>query len=679
MMVSNGKMLTLNKMMPLSPQILTVYEQERLLRADAPKERVTIIGKEKFNSEASRQSFRCFPYPEKAGPHEAVNKLWELCLQWLRPEIHTKEQIVELLVLEQFLTILPSEIRIWVKSLHPENIEEVVTMVENLTQILEEEGACSQDSVLPQDGNRKREGMLSVIPIIRSQESVTFKDVAPDFTWEEWTQLNHDEQALCREVLLETYRNLVFLGLSDTKPDVISQLEEVPRMLDSKVPKSTCSYWDTVPKVKESVTKWDAFVKESSQGIIMERSTRHCSWFSELGESFKCFDTLVKHQIHQEKLGKQSTVIPEQTSKERSFERNEFEKNLSLRSILVTQERVPTAKSFYKYDIYGKNFRNESYLIKCPRIHTGKKAFEFTECGNTFSQISQFNLYQKMHSEEKLYKCSECGKTFTKKTNLTQHQKIHSGEKPYKCNECGKTFNKRANLTQHQKIHSGEKPYKCNECGKAFSIRSHLTQHQRIHSGEKPYECNECGKAFTQKTHLNKHKHTHIGEKPFKCTECGKAFRLISQLNLHQRIHSEENPHKCSECGKAFPVRSRLAEHQRIHAGEKPYKCKECGKAFTKQANLNQHQHIHVGEKRFKCNECSKTFSYISQFNLHQRIHSGEKPYKCSECGKAFTKQANLNQHQKIHSGEKPFKCSECGKAFTIRSRLTQHNRIHSG
>ncbi|XP_036605318.1 zinc finger protein 483-like [Trichosurus vulpecula] len=231
-------------MMTLRPQILAVYEQNRLLRADSPKEGVTILGKEKFNHEASRQSFRCFPYPEKAGPREAASQLWKLCLHWLRPEIHTKEQILELLVLEQFLTILPSEIRIWVKSQHPENIEEVVTMVEDLTQMLEEEALCSQDSVLPQEGDREREGMLTVIPINRSQESVTFKDVAPDFTWEEWTQLSPVEQALCREVLLETYRNLVFLGLSTTsKPDVISQLEDgkVPGMLDSETPKGTCS------------------------------------------------------------------------------------------------------------------------------------------------------------------------------------------------------------------------------------------------------------------------------------------------------------------------------------------------------------------------------------------------------------------------------------------------------
>uniref|UniRef100_A0A4X2KFB8 SCAN box domain-containing protein n=1 Tax=Vombatus ursinus TaxID=29139 RepID=A0A4X2KFB8_VOMUR len=152
---------------PLVPHILDVNEQDRLLKG-APKGQITILRKEEFSPEASRQSFRCFPYPEKAGPREAVNQLWELCLQWLRPEIHTKEQILELLVLEQFLTILPSEIRIWVKAQHPQNIEEVVTLVEDLTQMLDEEVLSSQDPTLLQEGSIEKE-KSTVFPVARFQ------------------------------------------------------------------------------------------------------------------------------------------------------------------------------------------------------------------------------------------------------------------------------------------------------------------------------------------------------------------------------------------------------------------------------------------------------------------------------------------------------------------------------
>lgn len=57
--------------------------------------------------ESSRRLFRRFRYQEAAGPREALQRLWELCRGWLRLERHTKEQILELLVLEQFLAILP--------------------------------------------------------------------------------------------------------------------------------------------------------------------------------------------------------------------------------------------------------------------------------------------------------------------------------------------------------------------------------------------------------------------------------------------------------------------------------------------------------------------------------------------------------------------------------------------
>nr|XP_045722202.1 zinc finger protein with KRAB and SCAN domains 4-like [Mirounga angustirostris] len=91
-------------------------------------------------SENSRRRFRGFRYPEAEGPCEALSRLRELCRRWLRPETHSKEQIVELLVLEQFLAILPGDLQAWVRERHPESGDEVVVLLEYLQRQLEEPG-----------------------------------------------------------------------------------------------------------------------------------------------------------------------------------------------------------------------------------------------------------------------------------------------------------------------------------------------------------------------------------------------------------------------------------------------------------------------------------------------------------------------------------------------------------
>lgn len=90
--------------------------------------------------EVFRQRFRQFGYQDSPGPREAVSQLRELCRLWLRPETHTKEQILELVVLEQFVAILPKELQTWVREHHPENGEEAVTVLEDLESELDDPG-----------------------------------------------------------------------------------------------------------------------------------------------------------------------------------------------------------------------------------------------------------------------------------------------------------------------------------------------------------------------------------------------------------------------------------------------------------------------------------------------------------------------------------------------------------
>ncbi|XP_013923247.1 PREDICTED: neurotrophin receptor-interacting factor 1-like [Thamnophis sirtalis] len=99
-------------------------------RRDYGKVKAAILRREALAREKQRRDFREFCYQETEGPRALYKHLQGLCWQWLKAEKCSKEEILELLVLEQFLTVLPPEMQSWVRGHGPETCTGAVLLAE---------------------------------------------------------------------------------------------------------------------------------------------------------------------------------------------------------------------------------------------------------------------------------------------------------------------------------------------------------------------------------------------------------------------------------------------------------------------------------------------------------------------------------------------------------------------
>ncbi|XP_012607470.2 zinc finger protein 496 [Microcebus murinus] len=562
----------------LCPRVLAPKESEEPRKMRSPPGENPSPQGELPSPESSRRLFRRFRYQEAAGPREALRRLWDLCRGWLRPERHTKEQILEVLVLEQFLAILPREIQSWVRAQEPESGEQAVTAVEALER---EPGRPWQwlkhceDPVVIDDGDS---------PLEQEQERLS----------------------------VESQSNLA--KSQDAQPVALAQGFGLP----SRAPGQLNG--DTVPQ--DAFLLQEETMRDAQQVATLQLPPNRASPFKDM---ILCFSEEDWSLLDPAQTGFYGEFIIEEDCRV-SVPPNDPAAPPDLSQGEENEPRVSELQ-----DLLGKEAPQASYLdfpsLQPFQVEERRKQDEL--------QVPEFQTCQQTLLAQST--CPAGGDPPSLQHSLEEEVTIEivlssSGDEdsrhsPYCPEERGSPAPRRGSAEPGPEAQaSSRKSYVCPNCGKIFRWRVNFIRHLRSRrEREKPHECSVCGELFSDSEDLDGHLETHEAQKPYRCGACGKSFRLNSHLLSHRRIHlppdgleqvqkreqgpseaGEDRPpgkgeakpsFQCCDCGKAFPRHDHLLRHRRrLHPKDKarPFQCRYCVKSFKQNCDLLRHERLHM-------------------------------------------------------------------------------------
>uniref|UniRef100_G1P722 Zinc finger and SCAN domain containing 5B n=1 Tax=Myotis lucifugus TaxID=59463 RepID=G1P722_MYOLU len=434
-----------------------------------------------WDSERWHVLFRGFQHSEDADPLQSLHTMSALLHRWLRPDVLTKKQILDKLLLEKFMICMPLELQVLVKERCVQSCEELKVLLRN------------------------------------KEKPRKWKVVS--FQGQKYLQENSVVQMADEEVGGTDY----VLDLSMKFRSPISQTgvhpENSQEELTFPVNMAADQAFSDGRGLPQGNLGWELLQAETPQGILTEE--QHLD--SEKGHVlFRAFqhseDADLLHSVHTMSALLHRWLRPDLLNKKQILDKLLLETFMTIMP-LELQNLVKESQEV-----------NEE-LGNQPGTMGASSTVEPT--GHPVGKEPRRKIP---------YECQDCSKMFSYKSQLDLHLRTHTGERPFQCLDCPKRFIQASDLHVHQRIHTGEKPFCCKVCQKRFTHKSTLRGHQRVHTQEKPYQCAVCQKRFGHQGNLNVHMRTHSGLRPYPCPHCHLAFRQLGTFKRHQRTHVNEAP-----------------------------------------------------------------------------------------------------------------------------------------
>ncbi|KAM6472363.1 uncharacterized protein PHA67_005000 [Liasis olivaceus] len=355
---------------------------------DYGKVKAAILHRDALSREKQRQHFRRFRYQEAEGPRGAYSRLQALCHQWLKVERLSKGQILETLVLEQLLAVLPPKMQGWVREQGPESCSQAVALAEEY-----------------QKGQQDAEAQ-------EQQRLGSFVKQAADSSEVKQMRVDMEGGLTCQEVKMESAEEASLVASRE-----LSQKEQHPTRWEN-VEKAGGPQMTLAPVEWNFSPRWE--MGEANEPVLGRPEGHEAE-----GRTEVCHP----RELFRDKPHEAAPLHPAAHKGKGKNICSDCGKSFKWNSRLVTHRRLHTGEKPYQCSLCGKRFRRNAHLGQHHRVHTGEKPYECPNCGKSFNDKSTFLKHQRTHTGDKPYKCSHCGKRFIQSSHLSRHQRTHTGEK----------------------------------------------------------------------------------------------------------------------------------------------------------------------------------------------------------------------------------------------------------